>query len=265
MGGGSGGKTDFDPTIANVARVYDYLLGGKNNFAADRQLADEFLRNWPTAGLNARQQRAFLVRAVRYCAGRGVDQFLDVGSGLPTMDNVHDIARRIIPGAAVVYVDNDRLALSHAKALLATTPGVAAIWGDARSPREILAEVRNRGLIDFARPMVVLMTGILHFIREAAGIVGVFRDAMPEGSYLVLSQGTLELDPEEGERAEDLWSGTTQLTHRSRREFAELFTGLELLEPGVVLTVQWRPDGQVHGTEGIAIYAGVGYKPHPAG
>ena len=122
MEGGPG----FDPTVPNVARIYDYMLGGKDNFAADRQLAEQIMANVPTSAWSARQQRAFVVRAVRYCAQQGIGQFLDIGSGLPTMDNAHEVARRVIPEAAVVYVDIDPVALSHARALLATSPGVAA-------------------------------------------------------------------------------------------------------------------------------------------
>jgi hypothetical protein len=262
--GGSG----FDPTIPNVARIYDYLLGGKNNFAADRQFAEQFLANWPTSGWEARQQRQFVVRAVRYFAGRGIRQYLDVGSGLPTMDNVHDVARRVIPDAAVVYVDNDWVAVRHAQALLATSPGVAAIWGDAREPRDILAEVQARGLLDLTRPVAVLMTGILHFItndEEPAKIIQVFRDAIAPGSYLALSQGTMERDPEEGERVEGVWRDAAKLlTHRSREEVTAFFAGLELVDPGVVLTFQWRPEGPAQHSELAAIYAGVGRKPDPA-
>ncbi len=133
--------------------------GGKDNFASDRELAERLLAAFPVSSWIARQNRGFVGRAVRYCAEEGVDQFLDVGSGLPTMDNVHEVARRTIPDAAVVYVDDDRVALSHANALLATSPGVSVIWGDVRDPGKILAHVEATGLIDLSRPMVVVRRG----------------------------------------------------------------------------------------------------------
>jgi hypothetical protein len=197
-----------------VARVYDYMLGGKDNFAADRELVQQFVTNWPTSVWSARQQRAFVVRAVRYCAEQGISQYLDVGSGLPTMDNVHEVARRVIPESAVVYVDNDRVAHRHAAALLATTPGVAAILGDARQPRDILAEAESRGLLDFTAPVAVLMTGLLHFLtndEDPAGIIRVFQDAMAPGSYLVLTQGTMDANPAEGKRAAAVWGKAARL------------------------------------------------------
>lgn len=256
----------FDPTVPNVARVYDYMLGGKDNFAADRELAQQFLTNWPTSAWSARQQRAFVVRAVRYCAEQGISQYLDVGSGLPTMDNVHQVAQRIIPESAVVYVDNDQVAHAHANALLATTPGVAAILGDARQPRNILAEVESRGLLDFSAPVAVLMTGILHFLSSAedpAGIIRMFRDAMAPGSYLILTHGTMDSNPAEGKRAATVWGEAAHLANRSRDEFAAFFAGLKLVDPGIVLTVQWRPEEAVRDPELAGIYAAVGRKPFP--
>ncbi len=260
--GGSG----LNPAVPNVARIYDFMLGGKDNFAADRQLAEQIMANVPTSAWSARQQRAFVIRAVRYCVGRGVEQFLDVGSGLPTMANVHEVARHVIPDAAVVYVDTDRVALNHASALLATSPGVTAIWGDAREPQKILAHVETPGLLDLTRPLAVLMTGILHFIADAedpAGIVQVFRDAIPAGSYLVLSHATDDVRPEDAEFAKDtMRRATAPLLHtRSYREFAAFFDGLELVDPGLVLTVQWRPEEPVHNLQQAGIYVGVGRKP----
>lgn len=263
---GMEGGPGFDPTVPNVARIYDYMLGGKDNFAADRQLAEQIMANVPTSAWSARQQRAFVVRAVRYCAQQGIGQFLDIGSGLPTMDNVHEVARRVIPEAAVVYVDIDPVALGHARALLATSPGVAAIWGDAREPQKILAHVRADGLLDLARPVVVLMTGILHFIADTedpAGIIEVFRDAIPAGSYLALSQATDDVRRGDAEYAKDVMrrGSASPLHTRSHDEFAAFFAGLELIDPGVVLTVQWRPDRPARNLEQAGIYVGVGSKP----
>lgn len=254
----------FDTSIPNVARVYDYLLGGKDNFAADREFTDQLLAVYPIVAWIARQNRAFLGRAVRYCAGQGVGQFLDVGSGLPTMDNVHEVARRVIPGAAVVYVDHDPVAFTHANALLATSDGVAALCGDAREPGKILAEVSGRGLIDLNRPLVVLLTAILHFIPDEddpAGIIEVFRDAMPSGSYLVLSHGSHDPVPEEPEPAASLFRGASSpLITRSRQDIAAMLAGLELVEPGLVAVTQWRPVLAREPRDRAYLYAAVGHK-----
>jgi S-adenosyl methyltransferase len=254
----------FDPTVPNVARVYDYMLGGKNNFTADRRLAEQLQAEFPESSWIARQNRAFLGRAVRYCAGQGIGQFLDVGSGLPTMDNVHEVARQVIPGAAVVYVDSDRVAVAHAKALLATSPGVSAIWGDVREPRKILAEVQARALIDLSQPVVVLLAAILHFVadeEDPAGIVQVFLDAMPAGSYLVLSHATHDVLPEESARARNMYRGaSSRLATRSRADIAAFFTGVELVDPGLVLTSQWRSPELARIAEPADLYAGVGRK-----
>ena len=260
----AGGSAGFDTSIANVARVYDYLLGGKDNFAADRQFTEELLAVYPIVSWIARQNRAFVGRAVRYCAGQGVGQFLDVGSGLPTMDNVHEVARRVIPGATVVYVDNDPVAFTHANALLATSDGVAALCLDAREPGKILAEASERGLIDLNGPLVVLLTAILHFIPDEddpAGIIEVFRDAMPSGSYLVLSHGSHDPVPEEPESAASLFRGASSpLITRSRRDIAAMLAGFELVDPGLVAITQWRPVLAREPRDRAYLYAAVGYK-----
>jgi hypothetical protein len=264
--GGSGeGPAGLDTTIANVARVYDYMLGGKDNFAADRELGKQLIEAFPQSARIARENRQFLGRAVRYCAQQGAGQFLDLGSGLPTMDNVHEAARRVIPGAAVVYVDNDRVALAHANALLATSAGVAAIWGDVREPHKILADAADRGVIDLSQPMVVLLVAVLHFITDDEdpwGIVKVFRDAMPPGSYLVLSHATHDALPEESARARTMYRGASSpLVTRSHDQIAAFFTGLELVEPGLASTTQWRPQGPERTSKKADLYAGVGRKP----
>ena len=264
MSNSVGEGAGFDPSIANVARVYDYLLGGKDNFTADRQFSDQLLAAYPIVAWIARQNRAFVDRAVRYCADQGADQFLDVGSGLPTMDNVHEVARRVIPGAAVVYVDNDPVAFAHATALLATSDGIAALCGDAREPGKILAEVSDRGLIDLNRPLVVLLTAILHFIPDEddpAGIIEVFRDAMPSGSYLVLSHGTHDPVPEEPAPAASMFRGASSpLITRSRQDITAMLAGLELVEPGLVAITQWRPAHPPEPQDRAYLYAAVGHK-----
>lgn len=264
----SGGISDdlgLDIRVPNVARIYDYMLGGKDNFAADRQLGDQLLEQFPTSDVVARQNRMFMGRAVRYCAGQGIRQFLDLGSGLPTMDNVHEVARRVVPGASVVYVDNDKVAHSHACGLLATSDGVAAVLGDIREPARILAEVRARRLLDLTQPVVVVLAAMLHFItdqEDPAGIVAAFRDAMPPGSYLILSHATHDFLPEESARAMTMYrDASSQLVTRSWEEIAALFVGLELVEPGLVVTTQWRPTEPPQIAGPGHIYAGVGRKP----
>jgi hypothetical protein len=261
----SGTNHGLDPSVPNVARVYDYMLGGKDNFSVDRQLGSQLLAAFPESAWIARQNRAFAGRAVRYCAEHGVGQFLDVGSGLPTMDNVHDVARRVIPDAAVVYVDNDMVAHSHAEALLTTSDGIAAIIGDVREPNRILAHVRTGGLLDLTRPFVVLLTAILHFItafERPAEVVAAFRDAMPPGSYLVLSHATHDFQPEESARAATMYRrASSPLVTRSRLDIAAMFSGFELVKPGLVRTSLWRPAEPVTVTEASDLFAGVGRKP----
>jgi hypothetical protein len=263
-GSEAGAIGGFDTTVPNVARVYDYMLGGKDNFAADRELGEQLLKAFPTAAWIARQNRAFMGRAVRYCAEQGVAQYLDVGSGLPTMDNVHEVARRALPRATVVYVDSDPVALTHANALLATSDGVSAIRGDLRDPGKILADAAALGGIDLTGPVVILLAAVLHFITDAenpAGLVEAFRDAMPAGSYLILSHATHDVLPEESARARGMYrQASSPLATRTRAEVEQYFTGLELAEPGLVFTTQWRPVEPVDTPGRAGMYAGVGYK-----
>lgn len=256
----------FDPDVPNVARVYDYLLGGKNNFAADRQLAEQILAAFPDSARVARQNRAFVGRAVRFCAEQGIGQFLDVGSGLPAVENVHEIVRSVIPDATVVYVDIDRVALSHANALLATSPGVTAILGDVREPGKILGHVTAGGLIDFSRPVAVLLAAVIPFVTDSedpAGIVATFRDAMPSGSYLVLSHGTQDARPDDSGQVSVIYrdrGASSNLNLRSRAQIEALFAGFELIEPGLVATWQWRPQGTPDGHNQADMLAGVALK-----
>jgi O-methyltransferase involved in polyketide biosynthesis len=267
---GEAREQSFDPRVPNVARVYDYMLGGKDNFEADRELAAQLLANAPTSAWIARQNRGFLARAVRYCAEQGIRQFLDVGSGLPTMDNVHEVAHRVSPDARVVYVDNDPVAVVHAQALLAKRPGVVAIEADLRHPEQVLELARSAGQLDFSQPVAVLMGAILHFIpgaQEPARILGTFTAAMAPGSYLLLSHATHDAQPEEAGRATAIYrQASSPLITRTREEIASLFAGLPLVDPGLVYTVQWRPDHLPPGPpEAAGLYAGVARKPATAG
>lgn len=250
--------------------MYDYLLGGKDNYAVDREAAEEVIRHAPDTPFLARENRAFLRRAVRYLAGLGIRQFIDIGSGLPTQGNVHEIVHEIAPEARVVYVDREPVVLTHGRALLAGTPEVTVIQGDARRPGEILTDPELNRLIDFEQPVAVLMLAVLHFIGDEddpPGIVARFRDAMAPGSYLVVSHVTGDFDTDS--RVRDAGAvyekATYQITLRSREQIAGLFEGFAFVEPGLTTLSLWRPD------PGAAVpeqadrqwcYAGVGRKEH---
>jgi hypothetical protein len=231
----------LDVTTPNVARMYDYYLGGKDHFAVDRDLADRVLTHAPDTRQIARENRAFLGRAVRFLAGEtGMSQFLDIGAGLPTQANVHQIAQDVQPGARVVYVDNDLQVLAHARALLADNV-THAIGGDLRKPTEILAEVGLRELIDLSEPVAVLLAAVLEYIEDdLPPIVSALVDAMAPGSCLMISH--VERQPHL-ERAAMLYRTANALwVPRSRDEIGRLFSGLDLVAPGLVRVSQWRPN-----------------------
>ena len=256
----------IDVTVPSVARMYDYLLGGKDNFAADREAAAKLLAIVPDAQKVARNNRDFMVRAVRFLAEAGVSQFIDLGTGIPTSPNVHEIARKIVPGARVVYVDHDPVVLAHSRALLATDDGVIAVKADFRESAEVLADPGVTRLIDFSRPVAVLILSVLHFIGDdenPGGIVSGFADRLTPGGYLVISAITSEnLDQGIADGASDLYrAARTPAVARSRAQIQEFFTGFELEEPGLVKTVDWRPDPDTDTRPtGVHMLAGVGRK-----
>jgi hypothetical protein len=242
-----------DTSRPHIARMYDYLLGGKDHFAIDRETMEAGLRSWPGARVYARENRKFLARTVDYLAREaGVRQFLDIGTGLPSANNVHEVAQRIAPGSRVVYVDNDPFVIAHARALLTSGPAgrTAYIHEDLRDPEKILGNPAVRDTLDFSQPIALMLVAILHFIPDEddpARIVATVMSALPPGSYLVSSHVTAELDPdgihgmERAYRNGGLWAGA-----RSAADFGRLFfTGLELVDPGVVLITDWRaPAGE---------------------
>ena len=262
---------DLDTSRPHPARVYDYLLGGKNHFASDRELAERMLQNAPHLRTSARENRAFLGRAVRYLTREaGIRQFLDIGTGLPTADSVHEVAQESAPDARVVYVDNDPMVLAHARALLTSTPEgrTAYIHADLKEPREILDDPLTRDVLDFRQPVALILLAVLHFLRDEdkpAEIVATLLDALPPGSYLVASHMALD-------HAAAPMTAVTRATQasgirsqpRDSSEFAALaFSELELVPPGVVLLSEWRPDGddpRPAPTE-VNFYAGVARKP----
>jgi S-adenosyl methyltransferase len=247
----------IDVTRPNIARVYDAFLDGKDNFAADRAVVELTLQIAPDAAAGAKANRAFLRRVVRYLAGQaGIGQFLDIGSGLPSQGNVHEIAREASPAARVAYIDSDPVVLQHAQALLADAATVRVVTADVRRPAEILASPQVRGLIDFSRPVGLLMLAILHHISDeegAAGIVARFREAAAPGSYLAISSFRMPgpEHPQDAARTrevQDLFNAKLGTgLWREHEEILQWFGDWELLDPGLVPLPEWRPDitGQV--------------------
>ena len=243
---------DIDVSVPNLARIYDYWLGGKDNFTVDRAAAIESAAAVPQLPLLARENRAFLGRAVRFCVGAGVTQFLDIGAGLPTADNTHEVAQRAAAEARTVYVDIDPVVVSHARALLAT-PLSRAVRGDLTRPGEVLAAAEETGLLDFARPVAVLLGSVLHHVpdeADPAGSVAVFRDAMAPGSCLVISHAQLAPGHVAGREplsalGRDLvesWRGAQKGNgNRTRQEIAAFFGDMTLVEPGLTEVWAWRP------------------------
>ena len=265
--------TRINTSVPNPARIYDYLLGGKDNYPADREVAEQVLAIAPVARDIVRDNRAFLRRAVRFLTGEaGIRQFIDLGSGLPTQGNVHEVAQAIAPDARVVYVDNDPMVVTHARALLAGD-NTLAIEGDLRKPDEVVGHPEVRELIDFDQPVALLLLAILHFIpddQEPLAIMARFRDALPAGSYLAISHGTRDIPArsdmsaeamaEMGTRVEELYQETTAfIVTRTREQVARFFDGFELVEPGLVEIQRWRPEEPSLLPGGF--YGGVGRKP----
>ena len=250
----------------SAARTYDFLLGGSHNFAVDRDLARQALAAMPDVAEQAQANRAFLHRTVRYLVGAGVRQFLDLGSGIPTVGNVHEVAQAADPRARVVYVDIDPIAVEHSQRLLAGIPGAVAILQDLRRTAAILADPAVVELLDLDAPVAVLMLAVLHAIPDAddpAGIVARMRDALAPGSYLVISHGTHESRPDVSRELRRLSRQTpTSITHRGRDQVAAFFDGFDLVEPGLVWVTEWRPEPgeSTEHPERSANYGAVGVK-----
>ncbi|MDJ1131382.1 SAM-dependent methyltransferase [Streptomyces iconiensis] len=239
---GAGLRTDE----AHSARMYDYLLGGKDNYPADQEAAEAAMTAFPTLRTAARENRAFLGRAVRHIVEEtGIRQFLDIGSGLPTAHNVHQVAQRHDPESRVVYVDNDPIVLAHGRALLSTDARTTVIETDIRDPRAIVEHPETKALIDFEKPVAVLAVAILHFIadeEDPGGLVAQLRDILVPGSVIVLSHATAEISPETALGVQAAYRAQgVPLTLRDRAAFAELFAGFELIEPGIQVVSDWRP------------------------
>jgi hypothetical protein len=239
---------DVDLSSPNVARIYDYYLGGAHNFAIDREFAKKAIGVMPDVQALSWLNRLFLRRAVRYCVAQGVRQFLDIGSGIPTVGHTHEIAQAGAPDARVVYVDNEAVAVAHSEMILQGNPNATVVRGDAREPEEILTAAPTRKLLDFDQPIAVLMLALVHFIpddQDPAGLIGRYRDAVAPGSHLIVSSVTTDHHPTEMEQFADLYrNGSTPLIPRSAAEFGALLTGWELVEPGVSPLAKWHPSDE---------------------
>jgi SAM-dependent methyltransferase len=239
---------DIDTSKANIARVYDYWLGGNHNFRADQDAARSLTALEPNARAIMQANRAFLGRAVRFLAGEaGIRQFLDIGSGIPTEQNVHEVAQAAAPGSRVVYVDNDEVAVAHSRLMLQENPDATIIQADLRDPGKILGDPETQLLLDFGRPAAVLLVTVLHFIPDAddpAGIVATLRDALAPGSFLVICHSCREARPELASLAERAYNKQVagRLCPRTRAEIEGMFDGFTLVEPGLVYMPEWRPD-----------------------
>jgi trans-aconitate methyltransferase len=266
--GETGTAAAGEPATANPARVYDALLGGKDNYAADRAVAARLAAAKPALLANVRANRAFLGRVVRYLAGEaGIRQFLDIGTGLPGADNTHEVAQRAAPGARVVYVDNDPVVLAHARALLVSaTPGTTAyLDADLRKPGTILAQAA--GTLDLSQPVAVMLLGVLYMIPDSDqpyDIVARLMEALAPGSYLAISHPASDVDADaaaEAARRYDSMLPTSQ-TNRTRQQVTRFFDGLQLQEPGVVQLNGWRPGrGDAGPAVEISSWGGLARKP----
>jgi O-methyltransferase involved in polyketide biosynthesis len=260
--------TGIDTSVPHPARIWNYWLGGKDNFGVDRELAERLMLILPELVQSVRADRQFLARAVEYLAGQeGISQFLDIGTGLPTADNTHQIAQRVAPESRIVYVDNDPLVLSHARALLTSKPQGACdyIHADVREPGTILSAAA--ATLDFSQPVAIVMLGILNFVidpDEAQAIVNRLLDGVPSGSYLVISHPTSQVNPEAATRMQQAWNqrGAAPIRTRTSEEIARFFDSLDLVEPGVVSCSRWRrsPAGADDIAE-VAHFCGVARKP----
>jgi len=258
---------DLDTSVPHIARVYDYWLGGKDNFAVDREAAEQVIAAYPGILRDVRAQRAFLSNAVSYLAGvAGIRQFLDIGTGIPTANNTHEVAQDVEPGCRVVYVDNDPMVLTHARALLVgVTAPTAYVDADLRDTGKVLAEAAQ--LLDFSKPVAVMLISVLHLIPDEDdphAIVTRLLEAVPSGSWLALSHPARDVHPQQVTEAASRFNhlARAKATLRTRAEILRFFDGLELLEPGMVQVHQWRPGLAAPGHhQEAAGYCGLARKP----
>jgi O-methyltransferase involved in polyketide biosynthesis len=264
----AGGNRGFDARVAHPARVYDYWLGGKDNFEADRIAGEATIAAYPAIRASARANRAFLARSVRFLAAEaGIRQFLDIGTGLPTASNTHEVAQSVAPESRIVYVDNDPLVLSHARALLTSSPEGATAYlnADVREVDRVLELAADT--LDFTQPVAIMLLAILHYIPdldEAQRIVARLVSAVPSGSHLTISHAASDISPAEmAEMIRRMNEHLAEGNHVGRpREVVErFFAGVDLVEPGVVKVTRWRPASAVEAGGPTSLWGGVGRKP----
>jgi hypothetical protein len=260
----SAGMPDF--RVPSPARMYDYFLGGKDNFAADREAAEEIIAAYPETRILVRANRRFLTRAIWYLAEHGIRQYIDLGCGLPTAPNVHEVARQVRPDARVVYVDCDPIVGSHIRALSFQDKSVAFVEGDIRFPQEILTDKVLTNLINLSEPVAILCVAVLHFIPDKDNpkeIIAAFRWRMTPGSYLALAHVTSDgVDPRIVSQVEKVYQrATAPAVPRTATDIAEFFVGLDLIEPGLVDVSQWRPDTISRKPTKVRFLAAMGRKP----
>jgi S-adenosyl methyltransferase len=264
---------DYEPPVidtskAHAARVYDYLLGGKDNYPPDRELAEQMTKAMPSVPVTARQNRLFMQRLARYLAAEeGIDQFLDIGTGIPTSPNLHEIVQQVNPAARVVYLDNDPIVLAHAHARLVSAPEgrVAYLHADMRDTKSVLAKPELSATLDLARPVALSILSTLHFVpdEDAYKLVSRYMQALPPGSFLALSTATPDFNPETASSTVSVLSThSIPVRWRTKTEITAFFDGLELLEPGVIQVHHWRPDAAADEAldAGVTMYCGLARK-----
>ena len=256
----------FDTSVAHVARVYDYWLGGKDNFAVDRAAGDQAIAAYPNIVFSVRANRAFLARTVRFLASQaGIRQFLDIGTGIPSANNTHEVAQSVAPGTRVVYVDNDPTVLAHARALLTSGPAGVTDYIDADLRDTDVILEGAAATLDFSQPIAIMLMAIVHLIPDEDdpyGIVAKLVSAVPSGSYLAMSHIASDMTPaisDAGQRVSQFIH--QQQTYRSHAEVLRFFDGLELVEPGLVRVPEWRPDSELEAKSPAVLWGGVGCKP----
>ncbi|MEU7313050.1 SAM-dependent methyltransferase [Streptomyces sp. NPDC007083] len=254
----------IDTTRPHPARMYDYYLGGKDNYEADRDAADRILTALPDVGVTARSNRDFMHRAVRTVVDSGVRQIIDIGTGIPTSPNTHDVARRMDPGVRVAYVDNDPIVAAYAGAKLTNSGNAGFVLADIRDPAAILDHPVTQDLIDFDEPVALVLLAVLHFVTDAEDAVGIVRsltERLPAGSHLILSHGTADFNQSDGfGKVTKVYNeeSTSSAQWRSGPEISAFFEGFELLEPGLVQLPLWRPDGPVPSGADLRRHMGYG-------
>ena len=261
-------STSLDTSVPHIARVYDYWLGGKDNYAADRKAAEQVISTFPDVTVSVRAQRAFLGRAVHYLAAEaGIRQFLDIGTGLPSANNTHEVAQQVAPESRIVYVDNDPIVLLHARALLTSSPEGTTIYieADLRETGKILEQAAR--ILDFSQPVAIMLLGVLHCVPDAddpAAIVARLLAAVPPGSYLAIAHPASDVAVDQMARSMRNYNAQARdpLTARTHAEVSRFFEGLDLVEPGVVQVHRWRAGvGDLATDRELANYGGVGRKP----